>query len=83
MPKGPILKATSKAATAARLLSSESVARVWLRQGVQPPKRVGEPSGWGKALWKTSMVLMQRVKTGFEPFRHFVTEKFIHRLYYP
>jgi hypothetical protein len=25
-------------------------------------------------------VLMRSVKTGFEPFRHFVTEKFIHRL---
>lgn len=25
-------------------------------------------------------VLMRCVKTGFEPFRHFVTEKFVHRL---
>ena len=25
-------------------------------------------------------VLMRSVKTGFEPFCHFITEKFIHRL---
>lgn len=40
--------------------------------GVQPPKRLGKPSGWGKALWKTSNVLMRSVRTGFEPSRHFV-----------
>lgn len=62
-------------AAAARLLLSKSVARVWHRQGVQPPERLGRPSGQGKTLWKTSKVLMRSVRTGFEPFCRFAAEK--------
>ena len=59
----------------------ESVARVWHRQGVQPPKRVDRPSGKGEPLLKTSNALMRSVKVGFEPFCHFIAEKFVYLLY--
>ena len=34
----------------ARLCFYKSVARVWHRQGVQPPKRLGQLSGWAKPI---------------------------------
>jgi hypothetical protein len=60
------LKNIKRSSRSCKIDFFESVARVWLRQGVQPPKRMGKaspgqsplrlgrPSGQGKALEKTA-----------------------------
>ena len=48
--------------------------------GGRPPLRLGRPSGKGNPL-EDLKVLMRSVKTGFEPFCHFIAEKFVYLLY--